>query len=253
MVEDYNKGGLRAPSIETMAKSLKLAWISRFLKSIPTRDDESWKVIPNHFLDKYGGLNFLLRCNYDKNFLDKMCLPYFYKLILLHFLELKISYNTQFCRFVLFNNKDILIGGRSFFYRSWMNKNVFLVQDLLGDDGKVLSYSEFLRKFRLNGNFLQYMQVVSASPKDLIDDARRYHIDKNSILSESSFQLSADLSLYLLKMKNRNYFWLLISEDQHEISANMKWQRDLFPEIVLARHHFSRVKNICRDNKPREF
>ena len=155
--------------------------------------------------------------------------------------------------FVLFNNKDILIGGCSFFCRSWLNKNVFLVQDLLGDDGKVLSYSEFFRKFRLNGNFLQYMQVVSASPKDLIDDARRYHIDKNSILSESSFQLSADLSLYLLKMKNRNYFWLLISEDQHEISANMKWQRDLFPEIVLARHHFSRVKNICRDNKPREF
>ena len=72
-----------------------------------------------------------------------MSLSYFYKLILLHFLELETSYNTQFCRFVLFNNKDILIGGRSFLYTSWMNKNVFLVQDLLGDDGKVLSYSEF--------------------------------------------------------------------------------------------------------------
>ena len=199
MAQDYNKGGLRAPSIETMAKSLKLACISRFLQSIPAQDDESWKVIPNHFFDKYGGLNFLLRCNYDKNFLDKMCLPYFYKLILLHFLELKISYNTQFCRFVLFNNKDILIGDRSFFYRSWMNKNVFLVQDLLGDDGKVLSYSEFFGKFRLNGNFLQYMQVVSAISKDLIEDARRYHIDKTSILSECSFQLSLDLSLHFLK------------------------------------------------------
>jgi len=28
---DYEKGGLRAPSIEIMRKSLKLAWISRFL------------------------------------------------------------------------------------------------------------------------------------------------------------------------------------------------------------------------------
>ena len=109
---------------------------------------------PNHFLDKYGGSKFLLRCNHDKNFLDKMCLPYFYKLILLHFLELKISYNTQF-----FNNKDILIGGRPIFYRSWLNKNVFLVQDLLGDDGKVLSYSGFFREFRLNGNFLQHIKV----------------------------------------------------------------------------------------------
>ena len=95
--------------------------------------------------------------------------------------------------------------GRPIFYRRWLNKNVFLLQDLLGDDGKVLSYSEFFRKFRLKGNFLQYLQVVSAIPKDLIDDARRYHIDKTSILFESSFQLSADLSLDLLKMKNRNY------------------------------------------------
>ena len=57
----------------------------------------------------------------------KRCLPYFYKLILLHFLELNISYNGQF--------KDILTGGRPIFYRSWFNKNVFVIQDLLGDDG----------------------------------------------------------------------------------------------------------------------
>ena len=29
----------------------------------------------------------------------------------------------------------------------------------------------------------------------------------------------------------------------------MKWERDLLPEIILVRHYFSRVKNICRDNK----
>ena len=60
-----------------------------------------------------------------------------------------------------------------------------------------------------------------------MDDARRCHLDKTSILSESSFQLSADLSLDLLKVRNRNYYWLLISKDQHEINANMKWERDL--------------------------
>ena len=81
------------------------------------------------------------------------------------------------------------------------------------------------------------MQVVSAIPKNLMDDARRCHIDKTSILYESSFQLSADLSLDLLKMKNRNYYWLLISKD-HEINANMKWERDLLPEIILAKASF---------------
>ena len=30
-----------------------------------------------------------------------------------------------------------------------------------------------------------------------------------------------------LKMKERNYYWLLINKDQHQINANMKWERDL--------------------------
>ena len=79
------------------------------------------------------------------------------------------------------------------------------------------------------------MQVVFAIPKDLIEDARRHHIDKTSILSKSFFQLSVELSLDLLKMKNRNYYWLLISKDQQEINANMKWERDFLPE-----------KNTCK-------
>ena len=74
----YEKRGLRTPSIEIMTKSLKLAWISRFLDCELTLA-ESWKVIPNHFLDKHGGINFLLRRNYDHNFLERINLPHFYK------------------------------------------------------------------------------------------------------------------------------------------------------------------------------
>ena len=31
MISDYVKGGIRAPSIDVMEKSLNLAWITRFL------------------------------------------------------------------------------------------------------------------------------------------------------------------------------------------------------------------------------
>ena len=34
--------------------------------------EDSWKTIPNYLLDKFGGLNFLLRCNYDKKFLGRI-------------------------------------------------------------------------------------------------------------------------------------------------------------------------------------
>ena len=88
MILDYDQGGLRAPSIDVLAKSLKLAWISRLLTDEPTCSG-SWKTIPNYFFEKYGGLNFLLRCNYDRNFLEQIDLPQFY------FLEIKESFLNQ--------------------------------------------------------------------------------------------------------------------------------------------------------------
>ena len=59
MVLDYDQGGLRAPSKDALAKSLKLAWISRLLAG-EQKHSESWKTIPNYIFGKYGGLSFIL-------------------------------------------------------------------------------------------------------------------------------------------------------------------------------------------------
>ena len=53
MISDSVKGGIRAPSADVMAKSLNLAWISRFLPEGQTYK-ESWKVIPSYLLEKFG-------------------------------------------------------------------------------------------------------------------------------------------------------------------------------------------------------
>ena len=68
---DYDQGGLRAPNIYVLSKSLKLAWISRLLAD-EHESGESWKAIPSYFFERYGGLNFILRCNYDKKFLNQI-------------------------------------------------------------------------------------------------------------------------------------------------------------------------------------
>ena len=140
MISDYVKGGIRAPSIDVMAKSLSLAWISRFLPEGQTYK-ESWKVISSYLLEKFGGLNFLLGCNYDKKFLARINLPQFYKSILQNFLELKISYkDSPYEKFVLFNDKDILLDGSTIFYTNWLKKGVYLIQDVLNSDVNFLPY-----------------------------------------------------------------------------------------------------------------
>ena len=90
MYQDYVDGGLRVPHMEVMAKSLKLAWISRFLLTDVLSRKENWKAIPYHFFREYGGLNFLLRCNYDKKFINQIDLPPFYQQILGYFQNLRV-------------------------------------------------------------------------------------------------------------------------------------------------------------------
>ena len=61
MYQPLAEGGLNFVNFPIEVKSLRLTWISRFLSN--SRD--SWKVIPNHHLSTHGGLQFLLKCNYN--------------------------------------------------------------------------------------------------------------------------------------------------------------------------------------------
>ena len=69
-----------------MFKSLKLAWIPRILSA----GKKNRCAVPDHHFRKMGGLNFLLRCNYNVNYFDK--LPVFYKTMLKSFSELNSSW-----------------------------------------------------------------------------------------------------------------------------------------------------------------
>ena len=111
LYQDLDNGGIRMPDFDIMLKALKLAWIPRLLL---TSDNSNWCIIPKHYFRKKGGLNFLLRCNYDTNYFND--LPLFYKKILDFFNELKTLYSyDQKQELILFNNKDILVDGKPIF------------------------------------------------------------------------------------------------------------------------------------------
>ena len=179
MYQDYVDGGLRVPNMEVIAKSLKLAWISRFLTTDVLSRKENWKAIPDHFLREYGGLNFLLRCNYDKKFLNQTDMPSFYKQVLWYFLELKSLYESDNGQeMILFNNKEILVGNRTIFLKSWFEEGIVSIQDILSENGKFLSFQEFKQTYKIKCNFLNYYQIISAIPKHLLEKAKHAQLNK---------------------------------------------------------------------------
>ena len=169
--------------IEIMFKALKLAWTPKLLSP----GNPIWKTILDYYWKSVGGLNFLLRCNYDKKYLTS--LPVFYRNILKYFRELKTSYNhNQDQNIILHNNKDILVEHRPFFIREWYENGILSIQDLLATTGQPMSYQEFLNNYQCKKtNFLHYYQVTSAIPKSLLTIARKKALIKKELYLNNTF------------------------------------------------------------------
>ena len=132
MYQDLSTGGLQMVDIELTIKLLRLAWIKRLL----FRDYKcNWKVVPHYFFNKYGGLNFLLRCNYMCNVKYLRHIPTFYRDILIAFDEIKTLYNyDQGTDTILFNNKEILVHRTPLFIREWFIKGINTIQQLFKEN-----------------------------------------------------------------------------------------------------------------------
>ena len=253
MCQDYVNGGLRAPCLNTLFKSLRLAWFSRLLETDETMI-ESWKSIPSYFFQKYGGLNFLLRCNYGSKFLEKSEIPEFYKQILLNFLEIRTLHQCNNGHdLILFSNKDILIDGKSFFLHRSKEKGAVFIQDILDNNGKPLSFKESQDKFAIKSNFLSNRQVVSAIPKHLLQKARSISTRDSFIAGTSTFLLTPSLNVDLSKMKCKDYYWLYINGSTVEATGPKKWERELKLENIDWNSKFTLIGKISHENKLREF
>ena len=123
------------------------------------------------FKRRLGGLNFLLRCNYDVTYLNSK-LPTFYKDMLSFFDDLKKLYIYNLGQLVLFNNREILIDGKPLFNQEWFLKGVIFVSDLLDEQGQLLSYQAFKAKYKCKTNFLNCYRVRSAIPDSLLTKAK---------------------------------------------------------------------------------
>jgi len=91
------------------------------------------------FFQKYGGLSFLLLCNYNLQIFS--------------------------CgEFILWNNEATIIENHWLFWKSWVERGIYFIQDFLNSSGNFLTLVEFQTKFQIKTNFLQYFQLIAAIP-----------------------------------------------------------------------------------------
>ena len=95
-----------------------------------------------NILSPMGGLQFLLRCNYDTAYLR--WIPQFYKELLDYFKIIKYVYNGES---IIWNNKNIIIDGKSVFWKDWFENGVVYIHDLINENGIGMSFNQFSKKF----------------------------------------------------------------------------------------------------------
>ena len=106
VINDYEKGGLKMIHLESMVKSLRLAWLKRVFND----SNATWKKYFLHLLEPVGG-QFFLNCNYEVS--DYTISSQFYHELLLWWSEFRESFASENdWKIILWNNKDIRIDNK---------------------------------------------------------------------------------------------------------------------------------------------
>ena len=66
----------------------------------------------------------------------------------------------------IWNNQDIKIDNKTKFFRTWFDKGVHTVKDLVEQNLDFLTYEEFQLRYHLQPNFLTYYGLINAIPQE---------------------------------------------------------------------------------------
>ena len=85
IIAEKKLGGLNMLDFELMERSLKIAWIKRFMDCCNT----FWKINPNQAIGQFGGFKFFSKCYFGCNLINLGNLPEFYRTILTYWQDFK--------------------------------------------------------------------------------------------------------------------------------------------------------------------
>ena len=128
---------------------------------------------------------------------------------------------------ILWNNKDITIERKSFFFWKIRSEHgVYFVRDLLKNTGKYLSYEEVKTKYNIKVNFIYYSKIIAAIPGNL--QLKAITITKPlKILADETdiYQLAEGKSIRLSKMRCKNYYSLFQEKSEIEPTVVKSWSK----------------------------
>ena len=198
----YEFGGLKMIDYESMIKALRLSWLKRIFDK---NCNGFWKSYFNYLLKNQGG-QFLLECNYSS---DQIDIPSsFYQELLIWWQKIRETADPDNnCKYIIWNNKEILIDGNSVFYKKYFVKGIKYTNDLLFDMNNIESFNIMKRK-GLVSNFLIWTGLRKSVPLHL----REQKSNSNVIFDVGNYRCRHYYSILIKFIYERPKKWLMLAD-----------------------------------------
>ena len=152
LMNSYENGGQNFPDFQSLVSVLKLKWIKRYVdRSV----NHPWKTLANSYFIEHGGLDFLLYCNFDIHFLN-INVPPFYKELLT--LWSKIGRKNPD---IIWNNRDIIENGNSFFLKDFFDAGIWYFRDFFDENNKLRGFNFFTSIGVKSVHFIKYCAIAN--------------------------------------------------------------------------------------------
>jgi len=145
VVQTYEKGGQNMMDLTEMNNSLKIKWITRYMKG----DENFWKLCFQKYMGK-SNLCLFLQSNFARSNINQK-LPQFYKDIINVWYAIKTN-KTKYIEDIwhqgIWYNEHILINGKELYNRDFLHAGLWTVRDLYDENEFLLPFEKWIPYLR---------------------------------------------------------------------------------------------------------
>ena len=166
LISDIEDGGLKAPHLNSIIETQRILCCKKLANDQPS----GWKIILLHYLKPVGG-KLVLCCDFDlKKLTIKLpafyeeCLKFFAKCSAVNNLNIQDLNGQNLSKVIRWNNKFILIGDKSVYFRNLAEKGILRVGDLISNKNELIIKSK-LRVLHLSPlDAFRLVSLIDALP-----------------------------------------------------------------------------------------
>jgi hypothetical protein len=244
LISDYEHGGQKMIDIKSFLKAQKAMWMKRLV----TKDNASWKAVPNLFLEQMLGTD-TWKC--DPSCVVKLKdFPDFYWQILKCWCEVKnlnneIENPMDIRRQCLWYNNKIKVNKKEIWSERWHQKGINLIHDIVTKEGTFLTSEELTNKYQVKCNVLNYNAIKDALPLKWRTKLKTMNVPKNAIsFQEQPFLKIGKIDKPIQIITNKEIYWSFVVKKQIKPIIIEKMQKELGIESTQWKEIFTLTKDI---------